>query len=147
MMSVFVYALGFLLAGLLLLYSYYAKILDWILIVMALSVMAVLVATDHFPSKVFVNCWLGAFLSTFLFWAVVKSYRRSWRNQVLWVTVGILAVLQASLVYLVGKGVERVRPIWVYPMFLIEGPILVTALTWSLHRFGRHQQRHRRTDS
>jgi hypothetical protein len=111
MMSVFVYTLGFLLAGLLLLYSYYAKILDWILIVMAFPVgMAVLVATGHFPSKVFVNCWLGAFLSTFLFWAVVQSYRRSWRNQVLWVTIGILAVLQASLVYLVGKGVERVRP-------------------------------------
>jgi hypothetical protein len=132
----------------LLAFAYCAKILDWILIVMAFPIgMAVLVATGHIPGKAFQNWWLGALISTLLFWAVIKGYRRSWRNDVFWVTVGILAALQAVLVYLVGRSVERLSPRWIYPVFIIEGPILMTTLAWTLHRFGRHQRRHRKTNS
>ena len=146
MIAVLMVTLCVVVALALLAFAHYAKILDWILIVMAFPIgMAVLVSTGHFPDQTFVNCWLGSFASTVLFWAVIKNYRRSWRNEVFWVTVGVLAVLQMSAVYLAGSSVERMSARWVYPMFMIEGPIIIAALTWALDRFGRHQ-RHRRTD-
>jgi hypothetical protein len=144
MITVFMAVLQILVLTVLLVFSYYAKILDWILILVAFLAVTAW-AGVHNRIRDFSFGWsLGLYFSTNILWWVIKQYRRSWHNNVFWVTVGILMATQIPVFYFVVRSVGEVKPILIFPISLLEVPLIIMTLNWALHRFGkRHKSDHK----
>jgi len=146
MVTVLIEALAILVVILVLVFSYYAKILDWILILIAFLAVTAW-AGVHNRIRDFSFSWsFGLYFSMNIFWWIVKEYRRSWHINVFWVTAGILMALQIPVFYVLARSVGKLKPIWVFPICIVEAPLIIMTLDWSLHQYGKwhrsHHQRH-----
>jgi hypothetical protein len=146
MVTVLIEALAILVVILLLVFSYYAKILDWIFICVAFLAVIAWAGAHNRIKDISASWSVGLYFSANIFWWIIKQNRRSWHNKVFWLTVGILMTVQISVFYFLLKNVGELKPIWLFLICLVEAPLIMMTLDWTLHQLGKqhrsHHQRH-----